>query len=187
VDSPQLRHRIWIVGFLAHSSRYTQRGIREAAGTDRERARQPLQQDDGGLAYTGRERGGQDESWRRENRRAIDRRSTPLDMADSTEPGREGRDSKRAPNGRSPERAEGELADAPEQHWPVAGREALERGWCAWQNSVWMPCADGKLRRAPDDSFDVVNGLHRSILSALGNSIVPQVAYQILKAIKELI
>lgn len=39
--------------------------------------------------------------------------------------------------------------------------------------------------RAPDDSFSLVDGLHRSILGALGNSIVPQVATQIMKAIKE--
>jgi hypothetical protein len=30
----------------------------------------------------------------------------------------------------------------------------------------------------------VVNGLHRSILAALGNSIVPQVAYQIILNMK---
>lgn len=52
-----------------------------------------------------------------------------------------------------------------------------------WSNFVWLPCADGKIRRAPDDSISLVDGLHRSLLGALGNSIVPQVAFQILKAI----
>jgi len=52
-----------------------------------------------------------------------------------------------------------------------------------WGNYDWTPCADGKLRRTPDDSFDLVDGLHRSVLAALGNSIVPQVAYEIIKAI----
>ena len=55
-----------------------------------------------------------------------------------------------------------------------------------WSNSVWIPCADGKIRRAPDDSFGVVDGLHRSVLAGLGNSIVPQVAYEIIKAIKQI-
>jgi hypothetical protein len=30
----------------------------------------------------------------------------------------------------------------------------------------------------------VVDGLHRSVLAALGDAIVPQVAFQILKAVK---
>jgi site-specific DNA-cytosine methylase len=53
----------------------------------------------------------------------------------------------------------------------------------AWDDYVWVPCADGKVRRAPDDSFQLVDGLHRSILGALGNSQVPQVAYEIGKAV----
>jgi len=52
-----------------------------------------------------------------------------------------------------------------------------------WSNSVWLPCADGKVRRAPDDSFGVAHGLHRSVLAGLGNSIVPQVASEIIRAI----
>jgi len=52
-----------------------------------------------------------------------------------------------------------------------------------WGNYVWMPCADGKVRRAPDDSFSLVDGLHRSILGALGNSQVPQIAEIICRAI----
>lgn len=53
-------------------------------------------------------------------------------------------------------------------------------GW--WSSYIWLPCADGKVRRAPDDSFGLVDGLHRSILGALGNSIVPQVAARIIGA-----
>lgn len=55
----------------------------------------------------------------------------------------------------------------------------------AWDNFVWLPCADGKVRRAPDDSFGLVDGLHRSLLAALGNSIVPAVASEIIRAIVE--
>ena len=51
-----------------------------------------------------------------------------------------------------------------------------------WSDYVWLPCADGKVRRAPDDSIGLVDGLHRSLLGALGNSIVPQVAARIIAA-----
>jgi hypothetical protein len=51
-----------------------------------------------------------------------------------------------------------------------------------WDNFVWLPCADGKVRRAIDDTFGLVDGLHRSILGALGNSIVPQVAERVIAA-----
>lgn len=54
-----------------------------------------------------------------------------------------------------------------------------------WSNFVWLPCADGKVRRAPDDSIGLVDGLHRSLLGALGNSIVPQVAARIIAAMIE--
>jgi site-specific DNA-cytosine methylase len=53
-----------------------------------------------------------------------------------------------------------------------------------WQASVRLPCDDGYSRRAPDESVDVVNGLHRSLLTAMGNSIVPQVAYQLILNMK---
>lgn len=77
----------------------------------------------------------------------------------------------------------------------------------AWSSYVWLPCADGKVRRAPDDSQCMAHGLpvellealgeegregwtpedcepHRRLLGALGNSIVPQVAVEIFKAMK---
>ncbi len=70
----------------------------------------------------------------------------------------------------------------------------------AWDRYVWVPCADGKFRRAPDDSLRMADGLpvelsealgpegtearpHASIISALGNSIVWQVAEEIIRAI----
>lgn len=52
-----------------------------------------------------------------------------------------------------------------------------------WDRYIWLPCADGKVRRSPDDSFGLVDGLHRSLLGALGNSIVWQVAEEIVAAI----
>jgi site-specific DNA-cytosine methylase len=78
------------------------------------------------------------------------------------------------------------VAHAAEQHGP-GERETRERGRSAWGDFVWVPCADGKIRRAPDDSVSLVDGLHRSLLAALGNSISPQVATPILRACRRLI
>lgn len=65
---------------------------------------------------------------------------------------------------------------------PEAHGQHSEHHQGVWGSFVWLPCADGKLRRAPDDSFGLVDGLHRSVLAALGNSIVPQVAAEIIRA-----
>lgn len=65
------------------------------------------------------------------------------------------------------------------------GARAELTGSGVWDSFVWVPCADGKLRRAPDDSFRLVDGLHRTLLGALGNSIVPQVAAEIIGAMME--
>lgn len=69
-------------------------------------------------------------------------------------------------------------------------------GSSPWSNSVLLSCADGKVRRAPDSSVELVDGRsvdiietlakegwpHRSILGALGNSIVWPVAATIISA-----
>jgi len=65
-------------------------------------------------------------------------------------------------------------------------KSLAQNGRCSadfWRDHVWLPCADGKVRRAPDHTFGVVDGLHRSVLAGLGNSIVPQIAYEVIKAI----
>lgn len=77
----------------------------------------------------------------------------------------------------------------------------------SWDSYIWLPCADGKVRRAPDDSQCMAHGLpvellealgeegregwtpedcepHRSLLGALGNSVVPSVCVEIFKAMK---
>jgi len=61
--------------------------------------------------------------------------------------------------------------------------QELERGFDAWASYLWTPCADGKVRRTPDDSFGLVDGLPRKILAGLGNSIVWPVAAEIMRAI----
>jgi DNA (cytosine-5)-methyltransferase 1 len=66
----------------------------------------------------------------------------------------------------------------------------------AWSNYVWLPCADGKVRRAPDSAVELVDGRpvdiietlakegwpHRSVLGALGNSVVWQIPAMIIAA-----
>jgi site-specific DNA-cytosine methylase len=78
-----------------------------------------------------------------------------------------------------------------------------------WDNYVWLPCADGKVRRAPGCPVCVAARLpgelpaelgqtqeqgcenlieaHRSLIGALGNSQVPQIAYMIVKAAMEVL
>jgi DNA (cytosine-5)-methyltransferase 1 len=87
----------------------------------------------------------------------------------------------------SPGSGQGHLADT--EMCNSSARSECPRGYCTgrstfWSSYIWIPCADGKVRRAPDDSFGLVDGLHRSVLAALGNSIVPQVAYQVIKAME---
>jgi site-specific DNA-cytosine methylase len=53
-----------------------------------------------------------------------------------------------------------------------------------WEPYQWTSCSDDKFRRTPDEPFDVVNGLHRSVLAALGNAILPQAAFPILHAMR---
>jgi len=89
---------------------------------------------------------------------------------------------------KTPESSQGDLADTAEHESKSSGTQSSQRGMAktnTWDNSLWLSCADGKVRRAPDDTFGVVDGLHRSLLSGLGNSIVPQVAHKIIMAIKE--
>jgi hypothetical protein len=93
--------------------------------------------------------------------------------------------------------SQGDLADTAQGRYTRAKPECnnpenTERRRChaiesisPWDNFVWLPCADGKFRRAPDNSIGLVDGLHRSLLAALGNSIVPQVAERIIRAMIE--
>jgi DNA (cytosine-5)-methyltransferase 1 len=93
--------------------------------------------------------------------------------------------------------SQGDLADTAQGRYTRAKPECnnpenTERRRChaiesisPWDNFVWVPCADGKFRRAPDNSIGLVDGLHRSLLAALGNSIVPQVAERIIRAMIE--
>lgn len=170
VDSPQLRHRFWIVGFRM------------------------------GDALCQRRRHGSEQNGEQiESEQSTPRRRNALrsvdDMADPAGPGRERPDAERGENGCRPQRPQSLVANAENMHGRSEQQpgEPSSDGWtglagsAAWQSSVWVPCADRKLRRAPDDSFGLVDGLHRSLLAALGNSISPQVAIPILRACRDLI
>lgn len=112
------------------------------------------------------------------------------------------------------ERAQGDVVNA-ESSIGRAGENKGEYKWHdrselsnagSWNHFVRLPCADGKVRRAVGDSQRMAHGLpvelleelgaegrqtpeecevHRSILGALGNSIVPNVAFRIIQAILE--
>jgi len=69
---------------------------------------------------------------------------------------------------------------------PNDGRTGYKWGEIAkegkWDDYLWISCPDNKIRRVPGESFDLAHGLHRSVLRALGNSIVPQVAAKLIRA-----
>jgi site-specific DNA-cytosine methylase len=139
---------------------------------------------------------------------------TQGDMADTSLGGQRADRGASRDSGHIDECDEGDMADTKKR----GGRPGLrnsgqtgERGIQPpdagfWSNSIWLPCADGKLRRAPDDAVGMAYGLPvelleelgtegrqtpkdcevtRSILAALGNSIVWQVAERIIHAIVE--
>jgi site-specific DNA-cytosine methylase len=78
------------------------------------------------------------------------------------------------------------------------GAQSTASRLCDWSDSVWLPCADGKVRRAPDDTIILADGIplelfeglaqkeeaqpSASLIAALGNSIVPEVARRIIQA-----
>jgi site-specific DNA-cytosine methylase len=167
VDSPQLRKRLWI---LANS--ISSRSDGEAISVCRE---------------------GQKEI-------SLPSGTSQSDMADMQSSGR----GKRNPDKRRVRERKG----------TEGKRQRLTNNTRSfWDQYIWTSCADGKLRRAPDDTQCMAHGLpvelltelaeeieevfndetglidmyqpKRTILAALGNSIVWPVAAQIIKAIVE--
>jgi len=162
VNAPHRRERYWIVGKRMADADEPRRegpdvreGRHDAHGLCAERAQ-------GDVADTGRFESGQDEQKRGSQGRTTNRRDSAEYVAHAKgDSGRAGKD-------------EGKY----ERH------DGGKSGYANfWRDYLWLPCADGKVRRAPDDSFGLVDGLHRSVLGALGNSIVPQVAAEIIRAI----
>ena len=166
VDSPQIRHRYWILGHSENSARRVLLQHEKQRESDFD-LRGSVE---GHMAHS------EDE---RHQERRMGYRQT-------------GRENERIAWSASAEIAESRLADTEvnERGARLCYREP-EGQWrdepanSHWDSYVWVPCADGKVRRAPDYSFSLVDGLHSSILGALGNCIVPQVAAEIMKAIKQ--
>ena len=164
VNSPQIRQRVWIV---AHCDEAGRKGRGELGEQD-QRGEASI---NGGHDFTGPGEGC-DLGYTSESERRILHEYGQSGGADID------------PGGAS----QGDMADTiTEQHRinkaKQEGRYKIQGCDGQWDSYHWTPCADGKLRRTPDDSFGLVDGLHRSVLAALGNSIVPQVAYEIIKAI----
>lgn len=172
VGSPQIRERYWIVAHngAAGPERTERSGSFRQPGTSAHGAVAECLESQ--LADTRRLGSGQDEPGRGSVERTADR-GAGEGMADS----KEGR--KRTG-----------LCDSGQ----TGERGIQPADTNQWGSFVWLPGADGKVRRAPSSAFLLDHGVqpgllgeleqtHRSALGALGNSIVPQVAYQIIKAI----
>ena len=142
-----------------------------------------------------------------QGRDSGDGKSTGERMVHATGGGQRERGSARGNSGHADERSEGGGMGDAELHGCDGAKIARSLGKgeaegrmrecerSAWSRFVWLPCADGKVRRAPDDAFLVADGLsaellarqveetHHSILAAFGNSIVWQVAAEVIAEI----
>jgi site-specific DNA-cytosine methylase len=151
--------------------------------------------------------------------RSVEIGYSGVGQADAGQSGREGCDAEQRGDGLCTKHSGGNVGNAQQGRCGTRPREAGEiypwgtqpqtgerhaTGHLAhpteggWDDFVWMPCADGKVRRAPDDTISMANGLplelfeglpegeeaqpHRSLIAALGNSIVPEVARRIIQA-----
>ena len=177
VGAPHGRARFWIICRrigVADADEQGRQGADAASGADGLCA----EHCQGELADAGRIDGGEDEQERGPDRRTADRGAGGGGVGDA-------------------EHGAGRTGQcAPQPGGIGRGRSGDASGGVgAWDDFVWLPCADGKVRRAPDDAFLVADGVsaellarqvedtHRSILAAFGNSIVWQVAAEVIAAI----
>ncbi len=201
VNSPQLRHRYWIVAHAKEQGHERKKSTRRAfpGGCSPER---------GGVldnADTGWGRQGEPVCSGRasvavstENRNVADPERLPGGAKYVGKQGR-GRIAGAANHAINGTDCQGDLADAeagtigpglceaePDNGGgeQTGGRRSGDVSGGLWGGYIWLPCADGRFRRAPDDAFGLVDGLHRSVLAALGNSIVWKVAAEVIGAIK---
>jgi len=162
LGSPQIRQRYFIVGHSNHSGRKGWRRLEESAAGWKAptNVRHDLTRSNQSLlahAEVNRER-----SRLCDSRKGKERGLLPPHI------GNVGNSSERLRESRSPQ---------PDKRGMVFPGP--------WSSYVWLPCADAKIRRAPDDSFGLVDGFHRSLLAALGNSVCPQIVEKIGSAILE--
>lgn len=185
INAPHRRRRLWIVAHAAQGR--TERDDR--AATSAERAAQNEAAGSIGRAERGTDGGGE------------------VHVADAAEPGHQGTDTEPGQAGCGAEHRQGDVGYS--ERFGSGGRGKCEghptgtyRGDdrpVPWSNAVWVPCADGKLRRAPACPQCVANGLQpgisgalegcgskvegpRKLLGALGNSIVWPLAAEIVRA-----
>jgi DNA (cytosine-5)-methyltransferase 1 len=98
---------------------------------------------------------------------------------------------KRRPiNGSVEDELDRDHAVRPEAHGELGARgevRGLEHSDGAWSDSVWLPCADGKARRAQSGIHPLAHGVpgRVGLLRGYGNAIVPQVAAEFIKAFLE--
>jgi DNA (cytosine-5)-methyltransferase 1 len=196
VDSPQERHRLWIVGCHMGNAegepgrpddRHERQGLSDAGGPPKSRVADP-----------GCVQGRQEQPERQPDRRAADGRHCAGNPADASSKGCASRQHVKS-----------------REH---SGASKGARGLREWSRYVWVPCENGKIRRAPDDTFGMDHGLpvelfeelaaeheeaaqslydkdgyrlngvpHSSIIEALGNAICWPVAAEILKGIAQVI
>lgn len=80
---------------------------------------------------------------------------------------------------------EGNDAAGPAQTGGRPAQHAESSILADWRKFEWIRCTDGKQRRSKPGICGLAHGVSRQLLEALGNSIVPQVAYEIFRAIGE--
>jgi site-specific DNA-cytosine methylase len=224
VDAPHIRSRLWIVGYSSHVGPEGQRWDRETGIAEPSENDMAHCSENGRRAWSQRNMecdkllSAKPSLWEREG-------NTKSDMAHRVMPGLEGSksesgddESQQPASERSADEyvadASGTGSDYTANQTPTEQDRFGAYGGVylgsyrfqgQWDNCSWLPCADGKVRRAPDDSIGMAYGLPvelsealgtegrqtpedceptRSLLGALGNSIVWQVAVKIMMAIK---
>jgi hypothetical protein len=75
--------------------------------------------------------------------------------------------------------------DAEGRGWFDETLDAVTR--LCWEPYEWTLCSDDKVRRTPVELECLDHGVHRSILAALGNAVVPQLVFRLLLVIRNLI
>jgi site-specific DNA-cytosine methylase len=172
VNSPQLRHRLWIVAHadtLRHQKRRDFRAM--ATGQDAGEPGATLAEDfEGDMAIAQQMRCNAGNAGNRRKQKGAGRTHGKepdrcCHMADTRS--RSGQQRRTVFDGKM----------------PATRTWAIDQGLSLWNSYLWTLCADGKVRRTPDDSFGLVDGLPRKLLAALGDSIVWIVAAEIMKAI----
>ena len=169
VGARHRRDRVWIVGYSKHNGSFTteeQRGFDKASNDNKERKEKTIQ-----LAGAGRQRNDDDVAYSDSDRRAKGNWSNI-----GINKTREDTHQKRATDSNNARCSSAAMANAQSIY---AQRLNNRSGEGEFRGSSWWATEPNVGR--------VVNGVSNRVdrLKGLGNAIVPQVAYQILKSIKE--